>query len=137
MKNHARNLSKSELSFIRRSMGLTIKDMAHAVGLKLPSYYYYETRFTGEAVPAWLSRKVCALARKRGVDLSPRALRALKGDSPGKPTSDQASLLRDILKTLNDIKVMVRDRGPSAVLVVQDNPPRSGRGASGASGRLQ
>src|SRR5688500_9909057 len=45
MKTKARGLSKSELPAIRRRLGLTIKTMAQAVGLKLPSYYYYETRY--------------------------------------------------------------------------------------------
>lgn len=137
MKSRIQSLSKADLSLVRRSMRLTIKDMAQAVGLKLPSYYYYETRFAGETLPAWLSRKVVALARKRGIDLSPRALRTLQGRSSARPASDQARLLRDILKTLNDIKAIVRNRGPSAVFVVQDGRPRSGRGQPGVSGRVQ
>ncbi|HEX2117005.1 MAG TPA: hypothetical protein VHM01_21590, partial [Alphaproteobacteria bacterium] len=50
--------------------------MAEAVGLKLPSYYYYETRYVGETLPDWLSEKIVSLARKKNVDLSQRGLRA-------------------------------------------------------------
>jgi hypothetical protein len=98
---------------------MTIKDMAQAVGLKLPSYYYYETRYVGEELPGWLSDKIVSLARKKNVDLSPRTLRAppeLRVRNGG----DQARLLRDILRTLHDIRVIMRERGPSAVFVVKD-----------------
>jgi hypothetical protein len=79
MKSKLRGLSKSELPVIRHRLGLTIKSMAQAVGLKLPSYYYYETRYVGEELPAWLSDKILAIARKKNIDLTTRALRAPEG----------------------------------------------------------
>jgi hypothetical protein len=75
MRTKSRGLSKSELPVVRHQLGLTIKAMAQAVGLKLPSYYYYETRYVGEELPSWLSHKVVSLARKKNIDLSSRTLR--------------------------------------------------------------
>ena len=44
---------------------------------------------------------------------------------------DQALLLRDILRTLHDIRVIMRERGPSAVFVVNDERAgRLGRGTA-------
>lgn len=114
---------------MRHRLGLTIKSMAQAVGLKLPSYYYYETRYAGEELPVWLSDKIIALARKKNVDLSPRMLRA-NPDLHIRGGKDQARLLRDILRTLHDIRVIMRDRGPSAVFVVKDE--RRGQAVRGA-----
>lgn len=132
MKNKSRGLSKSELPVIRHRLGLTIKSMAQAVGLKLPSYYYYETRYVGEELPAWLSDKILSLARKKNIDLSPRTLRApLELRLRGGRGQDQAQLLRDILRTLHDIRVIMRDRGPSAVFVVKDE--RRGQVLRGAA----
>jgi DNA-binding XRE family transcriptional regulator len=119
MKMKSRGLSKSELAVVRHRLGMTIKDMAQAVGLKLPSYYYYETRYVGEELPTWLSDKIVALARKKNVDLSTRTLRA-PADMKIRNSGDQARLLRDILRTLHDIRVIMRERGPSAVFVVKD-----------------
>jgi hypothetical protein len=131
MKTKARGLSKSELPAIRRRLGLTIKTMAQAVGLKLPSYYYYETRYVGEALPDWLADKVLGLARKNNVSLSPRALRSHTDPRGRASARDQALLLRDILRTLHDIRVIMRERGPSAVFVVKDERAgRLGRGAA-------
>jgi hypothetical protein len=120
MKTKSRGLSKAELPVVRHRLGMTIKDMAQAVGLKLPSYYYYETRYVGEELPAWLADKIVALARKKNVDLSPRTLRA-PADLKLRTGNDQARLLRDILRTLHDIRVIMRERGPSAVFVVKDD----------------
>jgi hypothetical protein len=133
MKTRTRGLSKSELPVIRHRLGLTIKNMAQAVGLKLPSYYYYETRYVGEALPEWLSDKIIQLARKKNIDLSQRTLR-VPADLRGRATAnDQARLLRDILRTLHDIRVIMRDRGPSAVFVVKDeSKPQGPRAANGS-----
>jgi hypothetical protein len=137
MKTRARRISKSELPAVRHKMGLTIKRMARAVGLKLPSYYYYETRYVGEELPIWLSHKVTALARKRNVDLSPATLRAAINGNGRANGRHEARLLRDILKALHDIRVIMRDRGPSAVFVVKDE--RSARIArqAGISSRMR
>jgi hypothetical protein len=135
MKTRARGLSKSELPAVRQKMGLTIKRMARAVGLKLPSYYYYETRYVGDELPNWLSHKVMALARKRNVDLSPDTLRAAVKRNGRASARDETRLLRDILKTLHDIRVIMRDRGPSAVFVVKDERPM--RHSAGASTRIR
>ena len=116
----SRGLSKSELPVIRHRLGLTIKSMAQAVGLKLPSYYYYETRYVGEELPSWLSDKIMAMARKKNIDLSTRTLRAPTELRMRGGGQDQARLLRDILRTLHDIRVIMRERGPSAVFVVKD-----------------
>lgn len=138
MKNRARGLLKSDLPAVRHRMGLTIKTMAQAVGLKLPSYYYYETRYVGEELPAWLADKVLALARKKNVTLSPRSLRGMANPRMRASARDQARLLRDILRTLHDIRVIMRDRGPSAVFVVkEERPGRIVQRSSGASGRLR
>jgi len=120
MKTKSRGLSKSELPVIRHRLGLTIKSMAQGVGLKLPSYYYYETRYVGEELPSWLSDKILAIARKKNIDLSSRALRAPAEMRMRANGGDQARLLRDILRTLHDIRVIMRERGPSAVFVVKD-----------------
>jgi DNA-binding XRE family transcriptional regulator len=121
MKTKSRGLSKTELPVVRHRLGMTIKDMAGAVGLKLPSYYYYETRYVGEELPAWLADKIVALARKKNVDLSARMLRAPAELRIRNGGHDQARLLRDILRTLHDIRVIMRERrGPSAVFVVKD-----------------
>jgi hypothetical protein len=120
MKTRVRPISKSELPAVRHKMGLTIKRMARAVGLKLPSYYYYETRYVGDELPTWLSHKVTELARKRNIDLSRSTLRAVANGNGRASARDEARLLRDILKTLHDIRVIMRDRGPSAVFVVND-----------------
>jgi len=128
MKTRGRGLSKSELPVVRHKMGLTIKRMASAVGLKLPSYYYYETRYVGDELPDWLSHKVIALARKRNIDLSPETLRSAANGNGRKNGRDDTRLLRDILRALQDIRVIVRDRGPAAVFVVKDErPARSAR----------
>lgn len=137
MKSKSRGLSKSELPAVRHRLGLTIKNMAQAVGLKLPSYYYYETRYVGEELPAWLSDKILAIARKKNIDLTSRALRppvALRGRAGGQ---DQARLLRDILRTLHDIRVIMRERGPSAVFVVKDERRPGGRAAVNGSIRAR
>jgi hypothetical protein len=133
MKTRTRGVSKSELPVVRHRLGLTIKSMAQAVGLKLPSYYYYETRYVGEALPEWLSDKIIQLARKKNIDLSQRMLRT-PADLRGRATaSDQARLLRDILRTLHDIRVIMRERGPSAVFVVKDErKPQGVRSTNGA-----
>jgi hypothetical protein len=125
MKAKTRGLSKSELPAIRHRLGLTIKTMAQAVGLKLPSYYYYETRYVGEELPNWLSDKVLTLARKKNISVSPRTLRPHMEPRGRAGARDQALLLRDILRTLHDIRVIMRARGPSAVFVVKDE--RGGR----------
>lgn len=135
MKTRARGLSKSELPAVRHKMGLTIKRMARAVGLKLPSYYYYETRYVGDELPGWLSHKVMALARKRNIDLSPGTLGAEINGNGRMSARDETRLLRDILKTLNDIRVIMRDRGPSAVFVVKDERPT--RQPAGAMTRIR
>jgi len=136
MKTKSRGLSKSELPVVRHRLGMTIKDMAQAVGLKLPSYYYYETRYVGEELPAWLSGKIVALARKKNVDLSVRTLRAPGELRLRNGGHDQARLLRDILRTLHDIRVIMRERGPSAVFVVKDER-RALRGAANGSMRAR
>lgn len=135
MKNRTR-VSKAELPIIRHRLGLTIKNMAQAVGLKLPSYYYYETRYVGDELPSWLSDKIVALARKKNIDLSSRALRA-EGELRLRGTRghDQAQLLRDILRMLHDIRVIMRARGPSAVFVVKDE--RSGQSLRNGGGSLR
>jgi hypothetical protein len=133
MKTRTRGLSKSELPVIRHRLGLTIKSMAQAVGLKLPSYYYYETRYVGEALPAWLSDRIVSLARKKNVDLSQRGLRAPADLRVRAGAHDQARLLRDILRTLHDIRVIMRRRGPAAVFVVKDErKPQALRAANGS-----
>jgi hypothetical protein len=138
MKTKARGLSKSELPAIRRRLGLTIKTMAQAVGLKLPSYYYYETRYVGEELPDWLSDKVLALARKKNISLSPRTLRSHMDPRGRAGARDQALLLRDILRTLHDIRVIMRARGPSAVFVVKDERAgRAGRAMAINAARLR
>jgi hypothetical protein len=136
MKAKSRGLSKAELPVVRHRLGMTIKDMAGAVGLKLPSYYYYETRYVGEELPAWLSDKIVALARKKNVDLSARTLRAPAELRIRNGGHDQARLLRDILRTLHDIRVIMRERGPSAVFVVKDER-RTLRGAANGSLRTR
>jgi hypothetical protein len=120
MKVKSRGLSKAELPVVRHRLGMTIKSMAQAVGLKLPSYYYYETRYVGEELPGWLSDKIVSLARKKNIDLSVRMLRAPAELRMRNGGHDQARLLRDILRTLHDIRVIMRERGPSAVFVVKD-----------------
>ena len=126
-------LSKSELPVVRHRLGLTIKSMAQAVGLKLPSYYYYETRYVGETLPEWLSEKIVSLARKKNIDLSQRVLRTHGDLRVRSGANDQARLLRDILRTLHDIRVIMRRRGPSAVFVVKDErKPQLLRSANGS-----
>jgi hypothetical protein len=133
MKTRARGLSKSELPVVRHRLGMTIKNMAQAVGLKLPSYYYYETRYVGETLPDWLSEKIVSLARKKNIDLSERVLRAHGDLRMRAGANDQARLLRDILRTLHDIRVIMRERGPSAVFVVKDErKPQALRSANGS-----
>ena len=137
MKSKTRGLSKSELPVIRHRLGLTIKNMAQAVGLKLPSYYYHETRYVGEELPAWLSDKIVAIARKKNIDLTSRALRASEGMRMRPGGQDQARLLRDILRTLHDIRVIMRERGPSAVFVVKDERRAGARAAANGSVRAR
>jgi hypothetical protein len=138
MKSKLRGLSKSELPVIRHRLGMTIKSMAQAVGLKLPSYYYYETRYVGEELPPWLSDKILAIARKKNIELTTRALRAPEGQRMRAGGQDQARLLRDILRTLHDIRVIMRERGPSAVFVVKDERrANGGRGAVNGSIRAR
>jgi hypothetical protein len=139
MKSKTRGLSKAELPVIRHRLGLTIKSMAQAVGLKLPSYYYYETRYVGDELPPWLSERIVALARKKNIDLSSRALRApAELRLRGARGHDQARLLRDILRTLHDIRLIMRARGPSAVFVVKDERPGQAlRGATGSALRTR
>lgn len=138
MKSKSRGLSKSELPVVRHRLGLTIKSMAQAVGLKLPSYYYYETRYVGEELPSWLSDKILAMARKKNIDLTSRALRAPEGLRMRASGQDQARLLRDILRTLHDIRVIMRERGPSAVFVVKDDRrANGGRGVVSGSIRTR
>jgi hypothetical protein len=135
MMTKSRGLSKSELPVIRHRLGLTIKSMAQAVGLKLPSYYYYETRYAGEELPSWLSERIMAMARKKNIDLSARTLRAPTELRMRGGGQDQARLLRDILRTLHDIRVIMRERGPSAVFVVKDE--RRAQGLRGVSGSVR
>ena len=45
---------------------------------------------------------------------------------------DQARLLRDILRTLHDIRVIMRERGPSAVFVVKDERKTQGLRPNGS-----
>jgi hypothetical protein len=138
MKAKSRGLSKAELPVVRHRLGMTIKSMAQAVGLKLPSYYYYETRYVGEELPAWLSDKIVSLARKKNIDLSSRMLRAPAELRMRNGGHDQARLLRDILRTLHDIRVIMRERGPSAVFVVKDERrPNGVRGATNGSMRVR
>jgi hypothetical protein len=138
MKTRTRGLSKSDLPVIRHRLGLTIKSMAQAVGLKLPSYYYYETRYVGEALPDWLSDRIVALARKKNIELSEKVLRASGNLRLRAGTHDQARLLRDILRTLHDIRVIMRERGPSAVFVVKDERRSNGlRGSANGSMRTR
>lgn len=138
MRSRSRGLSKAELPVLRHRMGLTIKLMAQAVGLKLPSYYYYETRYVGEELPSWLSHKILSLARKKNIDLSPRMLRTASDARLRTGARDQARLLRDILHTLHDIRVIIRERGPAAVFVVKDERTgRNGRTASNGAMRTR
>jgi hypothetical protein len=65
-------ITKTQLPAIRRNLGMTIAEMAKNVGMKDRTYYYYETRFGGGALPNEISDKIVKLARKNGLRI-PRA----------------------------------------------------------------
>lgn len=65
-------ITKTQLPAVRRNLDMTIAEMAKAVGLKVQTYYYYETRFSGDVLPSQISEKIIKLARQNGARI-PRA----------------------------------------------------------------
>jgi DNA-binding XRE family transcriptional regulator len=59
-------ITKTQLPVIRQNLGMTIAEMAKNLGMKDGTYYYYETRFTGDALPDEISDRIVKLARKNG-----------------------------------------------------------------------
>ena len=76
-------ITKIQLPTVRRNLGMTIAEMAKAVGLKVPTYYYYETRFSGEVLPNQISEKIGKLARQNGSRIPRAKIEKAKRDANG------------------------------------------------------
>lgn len=110
-------MKASELSAIRRDLGMTIAEMAAAVDLKPPTYYYYESRFARDDLPGDLADKVQKLMRssgrrrrEAGRAAGSGAKRGRAAPAPG-PDSADDDVYRQILATLRLIEKVLETRG--------------------------
>jgi DNA-binding XRE family transcriptional regulator len=113
-------ITKSQLPAVRRNLGMTIAQMAKAIGLKDPTYYYYETRFAGDVLPKQISDKIVKLARQNGSRIPRRrpveevkhgandngaGKRRMRSKSQQKGGSDLSRAVRETILALQKLEV--------------------------------